>query len=354
MKLRVSMMALILLLLLCIGCLTACGGQVPPNGEDPGGTVAPPGGTEDPPVYHVTQLSEMGDIEKGYFGKTDASSLLIDLSTYFTFEASDVTVTAQSADPSVATAQILRDAQGDYQLKLTACKSGGQTDIIVKVASTLADVCLEQTFAFKTRAYRKIACVGDSLTYGHSWPQEAYPVYLSELMGFDVKNFGYNGASVTGYNPPLNLNYTAQSVYQQSIDYDADVLILMLGTNDSKGWADAVDLFKDAYVSLINSYRAQNPDIKIILVSAPPTMQNNKFSIPSDVITSSIVPIQRQVASELSLPLIDFCDLFLSSPDPEAAMAAYIRGDAATDGVHLTPEGARCLAELIAAKIRSF
>ena len=82
----------------------------------------------------------------------------------------------------------------------------------------------------------RIACVGDSLTFGYvsSNPQtKSYPVRLQEMLGdgYTVMNFGRNSATLlTG----TDLAYEDQQEYRNSLASDPDIVIIMLGTNDSK------------------------------------------------------------------------------------------------------------------------
>ena len=48
--------------------------------------------------------------------------------------------------------------------------------------------------------------------------------------------------------------------------YDADIVVIMLGTNDSKpaNWVNEEDFIKK-YDNFINSYKENHPDVKIIL-----------------------------------------------------------------------------------------
>ena len=48
---------------------------------------------------------------------------------------------------------------------------------------------------------KRVACIGDSLTWGFSLPdplRQSYPALLQERLGaeYEVRNFGCNGASV--------------------------------------------------------------------------------------------------------------------------------------------------------------
>ena len=297
---------------------------------------------EEPPI---TKAGELPELNKGYFGATN-SDVSLDLAPYINKNGKAVHYEVTLSDKSVADITVTGDL-------LTAT---------LKMAPATATVHIDAVcegkiwFSWETKLnaleYATIACVGDSLTEGHLWEDEAYPAYLEELLPeFLVLNYGKNGASVTGTNPPMNLMYTDDPRYGDSLDAEADIVVIMLGTNDSKAWELAEITFRAQYVELIQSYKETDPDVKIILVTAPPTMEGNKFNIPNDVIRDEICPIQRDVAEELGVTLIDLREIMESR---EGGYEDLLRGDAEYDGVHLSPEGALFVAELIAEAIKGF
>src|SRR5687768_14105445 len=82
----------------------------------------------------------------------------------------------------------------------------------------------------------RVACVGDSITYGagvSNRDRNCYPAVLQRLLGdgHDVRNFGVSGTTVLakGDNP-----YTLQKVYQQAREFKPHVVVIALGTNDTK------------------------------------------------------------------------------------------------------------------------
>ena len=114
----------------------------------------------------------------------------------------------------------------------------------------------------------RVACVGDSITYGHgvkNWYNNNYPTVLQDLLGdkYHVANFGVSGSTLS---PNGDQPYIERDQYQQSLDYKPDILVLMLGTNDSKpeNWTNEAQ-FLSHLDSLINSYVEVNPDVKIYL-----------------------------------------------------------------------------------------
>src|SRR5947208_169754 len=86
----------------------------------------------------------------------------------------------------------------------------------------------------------KVACVGDSITAGAGVKdaKNKYPAQLGELLGtgYDVKNFGNSGSTMLddGDKP-----YKKQKSFTDAVAFAADIVVIKLGTNDSKpqNWA---------------------------------------------------------------------------------------------------------------------
>ena len=309
---------LALTLILSALCLTACGGE----------TAKP------------IKIADIEDVSKFYIG-AKTPEFTIPLSDYVNENGCQVVYYITTSDASVANA-----TAENGSLKVQMFKADASADITVSVKTGDTEA-FALSFKVSTKSVKKIACVGDSLTYGHSWTDEAFPVYLQQLVadkGCEVGNFGLNGASITGTNPSLYIKYTEQKQYTDSLAFDADVVVIMLGTNDSKDWKAAEPNFENWYIDLIESYQEKNPDVEIILITAPPTLENNKFNIPNNVIKEQICPVQRDVAEDLELPLIDFRQI---CEEYESGYESLLRTDAAFDGVHLSVEGAQLLARLI-------
>ena len=97
----------------------------------------------------------------------------------------------------------------------------------------------------------KVALVGDSVTYGHSiknWPKNNYPALLADMLGerYCVKSYGVSGSTV---QPDGDQPYNITKAYTWSHDFECDILVLMLGSNDSKpeNWKGA-EIFKAEYL----------------------------------------------------------------------------------------------------------
>lgn len=89
----------------------------------------------------------------------------------------------------------------------------------------------------------RIACVGDSITYGTKATDPAtrsYPAVLQRLLGedFTVGNFGFPGASYV-QTPICYKYYPKCAPYNLSLHFEPDTVVICLGTNDINDWAYA-------------------------------------------------------------------------------------------------------------------
>ena len=157
----------------------------------------------------------------------------------------------------------------------------------------------------------KVACVGDSITQGLG--NTPYPTRLQALLGesYDVQNFGLWGT--TGCNN-TGRPYTTcdDSCYQKSLDYQPDIVVLMIGTNDGNEGtiAYAKEHFKADMTSLIQSYLSLESKPKLYLLTPPHAYLAGNAAVNSDV-----APMVRELAAELSLPLVDMNALTENMPE---------------------------------------
>ena len=100
---------------------------------------------------------------------------------------------------------------------------------------------------------RRIACVGDSLTYGWglmgAFRKQAYPAALQEKLGseFQVMNFGICDRTL---RDAADRPYRQEKIYTASLASEPETVIIMLGTNDAK--PDNFDA--DGYMNDLGSY----------------------------------------------------------------------------------------------------
>ena len=158
------------------------------------------------------------------------------------------------------------------------------------------------TISGGTREKVKVACVGDSLTYGHIWQSEAYPVFLQDYLGnerFEIRNFGINGVSITGYGGTWddpNERYILKQEYTDSKNYQPDVIVMCLGTNDGTNWTSAAATFVDYYHTLIDGYKEALPNAQWVFMVSPPCKEPNDYGIDNEAMREHVNPVQRSIA----------------------------------------------------------
>ena len=121
----------------------------------------------------------------------------------------------------------------------------------------------------------RVACVGDELTFGtdvEDREDNCYPVQLQKYMEkaekkYRIGNFGVEGAAV---QKKSKKPYTKEERYESSTEYKANLVVIMLGTNDTteENWTD-IDTFQKDYQSLIKNYQDLKSSPEVWLVTPP-------------------------------------------------------------------------------------
>lgn len=160
----------------------------------------------------------------------------------------------------------------------------------------------------------RVACVGDSITYGNqTFPRDraSYPSRLQKLLGDDyqVDNFGLNSRTAldSGDKP-----YSQESEYKRSLAFRPNIVVFKFGTNDAKtfNWETQED-FEADYKALVESYEAL--DTKPVIYLCVPAAAYDSILGKGDVLAYKITQsglaeareVVRKVAVEKDLPLID-------------------------------------------------
>jgi len=191
----------------------------------------------------------------------------------------------------------------------------------------------------------KVACIGDSITYGHgikNWPKNNYPALLQELLGdgYHVQSFGVSGRAVQDNS---DQPYRALPHYEESIAYNADIVVFMMGSNDTKpeNWFGE-EAFKTALMDLLDDY-TQGEKKPAIYICTTPTcffMEDSEGELTSHDLRPAyadiIAEIVRQTADELGYPVIDIHALTKENPQWFEK-----------DGVHPNNEGAAAIAQAV-------
>lgn len=186
----------------------------------------------------------------------------------------------------------------------------------------------------------KVACVGNSVTYGFRVENReinAYPAQLQRLLGdtYEVGNFGHSGATLLrhGHRP-----YIQQEAYRNALAFEADKVIIHLGLNDTdpRNWPNYRDEFVSDYLALIDSFRQANPRCEIWICRMSPIFHwHPRFEAGTRDWYWMIQDAIKEIATLSGTKLIDL------------HTGLYNRPDLLPDALHPTAEGAGILARTV-------
>ncbi|MDE5990296.1 MAG: hypothetical protein K2H36_01795 [Clostridia bacterium] len=184
----------------------------------------------------------------------------------------------------------------------------------------------------------KIACIGDSLTYGSTLlnrKKECYPARLQRLLGegYDVVNLGLVGHTVNSFCSKF---WGQPAMIRSLAEYEPNYILFLLGTNDArlKNWMDE-KVFRSEYTRLLQYLKNLSSSPTIIAMTSPSAFrETSQHELDFDVeVLERIVEIQRSVLKELD---IKFIDLYSMTKDKEHLFAP--------DKLHLNSQGAKFVA----------
>jgi len=184
----------------------------------------------------------------------------------------------------------------------------------------------------------KVGCVGDSNTYGSEASDRskyAWPIQIRSMLGekYETRNFGISGALMMDH---LNDAWKNKTAYSENKAYDPDIIVIALGTNDSKdNYWDAVK-FKNSYVNLINEFKGYSAEPEIYM-AIPIKAYSSSWLINDQTIREKVTPVMQEISKEMGIPLIDLYDV-----------TKDIAGLMASDGIHPKDEGLGIMARKIA------
>ncbi|HFI0150026.1 TPA: GDSL-type esterase/lipase family protein [Streptococcus suis] len=199
----------------------------------------------------------------------------------------------------------------------------------------MSDIMYPEVLTVGTGAI-KVAAIGDSLTYGYGLEdriRDAYPCVLAELLGshYQVSNFGLSGRSLQS---TTDFPYLKEVNAQLSLESEADIVIIMIGSNDSRAPYWNRERFASEYRQLVERYMnlPSQPDVYVVV---PPYVPTSRFGLDNSIIKEELQVIIPNIADDLGIKSINLY------PVTEARMDYY------SDGLHLTPKGNRIIAEEI-------
>ena len=190
-------------------------------------------------------------------------------------------------------------------------------------------------FTPTTQGPIRVVCVGNSITagIGASDGAHAYPAQLGNLLGnkYIVLNCGVSGRTMLKRG---DFPYWNETKYADAKNFDPQILIIALGTNDSKSfnWAYKDDFYPD-YASMINEFRSGGKNPHIFVCFPPPAFIDN-YSITNSVIYHEIIPLVDSIRRTLGTSGIDYYHQLLPY------------GGNFPDGIHPNDAGALIMAQV--------
>ncbi|MDR7131233.1 lysophospholipase L1-like esterase [Algoriphagus sp. 4150] len=187
----------------------------------------------------------------------------------------------------------------------------------------------------------KIACVGNSITQGPGRDNpDSWPLQMQAILGdaYKVGNFGVSGRTLLKKG---DYPYWNEPQFQEVKDFGADILVIMLGTNDSKpqNWQYASE-FRQDYLDMIAEFRKTMPaDGKVYVIMPVPVTREN-FGITPEVMNNEQRMMIMDIAISSGSELVDLYTPLMN------------KTDLLPDGVHPNTEGLGIMAKVIARAIR--
>ncbi len=183
----------------------------------------------------------------------------------------------------------------------------------------------------------KVACVGNSITFGSgikNRDRDSYPAVLGQMLGksYEVRNFGFSARTMLtkGDRP-----YMHEEIYKEVLNYQPDIVIIKLGTNDSKphNWKHKEGFAKDMEKMVDDfQYLVSAPKIYLCYPAKAYTVQ---YGINDSIIVNEIIPHIDRIVKKRG---ISFIDLHTATDNMERNFP---------DKIHPNEKGAVVIAETV-------
>ncbi len=179
----------------------------------------------------------------------------------------------------------------------------------------------------------RVTCVGDSITVGAGAAQGmSYPDQLGRMLGdrWQVRNFAVSGTTMLKEG---DFPYWETNQFRLALDSRPDVVVIMLGTNDTKpqNWKHK-DQYAADYKAMIGRFAKLPSKPRVFICLPPPVPGKGNFGINEEGVREE-VPEIKKIARDEGTGLIDM----------HAALADH--PDLLPDRVHPNSEGATLLAK---------
>lgn len=179
----------------------------------------------------------------------------------------------------------------------------------------------------------KVACIGNSITFGSGIPdrpRDSYPSQLGRMLGdrWEVRNFGVGGRTMLKKG---DFPYWNEDAYKEAKAFLPDIVIIKLGTNDTKpqNWKYAGEFLAN-YRSMVKELKSLSSHPRIYVCKPVPAYAK-RWGINDSLLVHGVIPAIEQLAGEEQLPVIDlykalsgYAGLFPDQIHPESEGAGII------------------------------
>lgn len=186
----------------------------------------------------------------------------------------------------------------------------------------------------------RVACVGDSITEGSGLARQSktgYPVVLDSLLGkkYAVLNCG---RSATTLQQKGDFPYWIAKEFSNVFVYRPQIIVIKLGTNDTKPQNWNAARYEKDYQALIDTFSTIPTRPKIYLCLPAPAFKV-RWGINDSTIVNGVIPAVKRIADKNHLTVID---LHEGLKDQSANFP---------DNIHPNEKGAKVMAAIIAKTI---
>jgi lysophospholipase L1-like esterase len=152
----------------------------------------------------------------------------------------------------------------------------------------------------------RITCIGASdVSSPTPYGTPNWPDYIAPMLGYEyaITNCGASGTTMIQVG---NAPYWNTPQYTNGLNSAPDIVIIMLGSNDSKpyNWIYQTNYVPD-YEEMIQQYRNLPSHPRIYLNTLLTVYGPGNYDITDPIVTGQLCPIIKQTARDENLPVID-------------------------------------------------
>lgn len=183
----------------------------------------------------------------------------------------------------------------------------------------------------------RVACIGNSITYGHGIEDrehDTYPAQLQQLLGdeYDVRNFGVSGTTAQKEG---DFPWVSTQQYKDALDFMPQIAVIKLGTNDSKpqNWVNG-DRVANDIESIAKEFAALSSHPSII-IALPAKAYEIRWNIHDSIIVNYEIPAIKRMVKSNGWYLLDLYHATTNIPERFP------------DGIHPDVKGAGVIAKKV-------